>query len=895
MMLSRIFSLCRNLLRKSETESDLDAEVRSCIEMLVDVKTERGVDPIQARRQAMLEFGGAEQIKESVREVSMGHYLETIFQDLRYGLRLLVKSPALSLTAIITLALGIGANTAIFSVVNAVLLRPLPYPQSDRLLFAYASLLDLKIPRAELSDGEFISIRDQAHTLDHVSLYAPGTLTLTAAGQPERVASGIASSDLFPILGVQVSLGRGFTLDEEPSGKDTVAILSHSLWQRKFGSDPLIIGKSITLDERVCTIVGVLPKEFKSPLELQTNSHIDVWTPPGYSTAHPNFASHHLNLVGRLRDGFSLAQSQAEIDGLIAAVAQDHPAIYKSKTGFGIMLTPLDRQIAGDMRQALFVLSGAVLFVLLIACANVASLLLASNEGRQKEIAIRAALGAGRRRIVRQLMLESLLLGVVGGGLGLLLAKLGLSLLAALGSKTIPRLNEMRLDPLVLGFTFGLSLLTGLIFGLAPAWQFVKFDLFASLKTGWRTSGDVRHRLRDALVVTEVALSLLLLAGAGLLIRSFRNLQNVNTGVNPQGLLTMRLFPSEAGYRNSQTVASFYDNLTARIRTLPGVKDAAVATQVPIGGQDLITVMQIEGEPFDIGAGNLTDGRVVSPAYFRTMGVRLVRGRLLEEADQQQRENVAVINETLARAHWPNEDPIGHRIRLLDAPPDYAKTSFLKIVGVVSDVKNVSLSEEARQEVDVSLYQRDAAIGGMGFNRQMTVAVRTSVDPRSLTNAVRDEVWAIDRTIPIAEVQTMTEVLDSVTVQPRFNMVLLVIFASVALVLTVVGIYGVMNFVVTQRTQEIGIRMALGARPSQLLFQIVGTGMMLTVFGLAIGIGGALALTRMISGLLYKVGSSDPITFVLISALLSAVSLLACWIPARRAANTDPTIALRSE
>ena len=816
--------------------------------------------------------------------------MHTFLQDVRFGVRMLLKNPGFTLIAAITLALGIGANTAIFSVVNAVLLRPLPYPEPDRLVFIYNTRLKM------LMDAEFLRLRDEARSMERVSLYAPTTYTLTGMGEPERISSGNASRDFFTVLGAPMALGRTFRLEEEPQGQDNAVILSHEFWRRKFSANPGVIGQSLTLDGRGYTIVGVLPRGFKSPLELQIDKAVELWTPPGYYPPNP-CCSHGLNVVGRLREGRTLEQAQAETSAIIAGVMKDYPGGYPKDGSKQPLLKPLTAEIVGDLRPALWTLLAAVVFVLLIACANVANLQLGRGEMRVSEIAIRTALGASRSRVIRQLLVESLLLAVIGGGLGLLLASWGLDLLPTLGAEKIPRLHEVALDARVLGFTLASSLLTGIIFGLAPAFQAVKFDLHTSLKEGGRASASPkgRRRLRNALVVAEVALSLMLLAGAGLLIRSFWRLQQVDTGFMTERLLTMRLFPPESNYPDDLRVAAFYEELLQRVRSLPGVKDAAAASAVPIGGGNAGTVIQKEGGSSEPEFRSVDEFRIVSPSYFSTMGVRLLRGRFLEDSDHERARPVTVINETLARAYWPNEDPIGRRFRLLDAPPEYAKTVFLTVVGVVADAKNDGLTEAVANEAYVAMRQRTVAVAGMGFARQMSLAVRTSVEPMNLTNAIRRQVWTIDRSVPVTETRTMEQILATVTSQPRFNTILLGIFAAVALTLAGVGIYGVLSYSVTQRTREIGIRIALGARRGDVLRLVVGQGMLLALLGVAIGLAASFALTRLMTGLLYEVSATDPATFALIAVILTLVALAACYLPARRATKVDPMVALRCE
>lgn len=895
-MLKRLRLRVRALLHKAEMERELDEEVRFHLEKEIEQNLAQGMHAEEARFAALRSFGGVEQVKEESRDVRGVRFLEQLGQDLRYGARMLRKNPGFTLVAIITLSLGIGANTIIFSVVNSVLLRPLPYAAPEQLVFIYDSAPGFGIPKFGLMEAEFLRLRDEARSIEKVAFYTTTTLTLTGAGEPERIASGTASGDFFTALGTTMILGRTFRLEEEPRGKGNVVILSHGFWRRKFAADPNVIGQAITLDGRSHTIIGVLPPDFKSPPELQADRTVDLWLPPGYNLAGP-CCSHGASVIARLRGGQTFEQAQAETGTIIAGVMKDYPQGYPKDGSMQTIIKPLQQEIIGDLRQSLWVLFAAVVFVLLIACANIANLLLARSETRQKEIAIRAALGAGRARIIRQLLAESLLLGVSGGGIGLLLAWWGLKLLPALGSEKIPRLQEITLDARVLGFTLLMALLTSIVFGLVPACQAVKFNLQSALKEGGRSAAapKSRSRLRATLVIIEVALSLVLLVGAGLLIKSFWRLQQVDTGVKAEQLLTLRLFPPASTYHDDRQEAAFYENLLQRVRSLPGVREAAVTDGVPLGDRSGGTVMEVEGRPVEMDALNSAGWRVVSPDYFRTMGVRLLQGRFLEDTDQQQAMPVAVINETLARTHWPNEDPLGRRIRLLNRPPGEATTAFLTVVGVVADVKNSGLTEEAQQEVYVPLRQREAAVSGMGLEHQMSMAVRTSVEPLNLVNAIRQEIGGIDPSVPVASVRTMEQILATVTVQPRFNMILLGTFALLALVMASVGIYGVLSYSVTQRRHEIGIRIALGARQGDVLKLVVRQGMILALTGVVIGVASSFALTRLMAGLLFGVSVDDPLTFAAIAMLLTGVALVACYLPARRATKVDPMIALRHD
>jgi putative ABC transport system permease protein len=806
---------------------------------------------------------------------------------------MLLKYPGFTLAAVATLALGIGANTAIFSVVNTALLRPLPYPEPDRLVYFQNTLP--KMGKLGLFEGEYLRLRDRTNTMEGLALYATTTVTLAGGGEPERLSAGKASGSLFTTLGASMKLGRTFKLEEEPNGQNDVVILSHEFWRKRFASDPGVLGRSLGLDGRSHTIVGVLSEEFKSPPELQADQAIDLWTPYGYSPSSP-CCSHDSKVIGRLRAGRTFEQAVAETKTIIAGVAKEFPGAYPKDGSKQMSLKPLTAAIVGDLRGALWTLVAAVALVLLIACANVANLQLARGEARASEIAIRASLGAGRGRIVRQLLAESVLLAALGGGLGLLLAWWGVESLPRLGAARLPRLQALSLDRWALGFTFGMSLLTGVIFGLAPAFQAAKFDLSASLKEGGRSLTSLKgRRLRNSLVVMEVALARALLVGAGLLIKSFIRLRQVDPGFRVDHLLTMRLFPPESTYPDDLRVAALYETLLRRVKSLPGVTDAAAASDVPIGGGNGATVVQFEGAPSDVDMNRGAEFRVVSPDYFRAMGLRLLRGRFLEDLDQEQSTPVAVVNEALARAYWPDENPLGRRFRLLNAPPKYAKTVFLTVVGVVADAKNDGLTETAQKEAFVPMRQRAVAIDGMGYARQMTLVARASVDPLALTNAIRQEVWAVDPGIPIANVRTMEQILSNVTAQPRFNTILLGIFAAIAVALAVVGIYGVLSYSVTRRRREIGVRIALGAGRGDVLALVVKQGMKLTLLGAGLGLAISFALTRLVGSLLYEVSATDPMIFTLVPLLLLVVAFLACWIPARRAAKVDPMIALRYE
>jgi len=824
--------------------------------------------------------------------------MRTLQQNLRYGLRVLLKNPGFTSVAVLTLALGIGANAAIFSVINAVLLRQLPYRQSDRILTIWGSFPTSGLPKSGLSQLEFYRLRDESQVLKDVSAQISLIQVINLREGPERISTGVVTVDLFRLLGVEAQNGRVFASEDGQSDASNVVLLAHSTWRKRFNSDPNIVGQSLTMGNNNYTVVGVLPADFRSPGEIQANVVTEIWRPLRLNPAKLDRSNRGLNVFARLREGATMVQAQAELNNILGRVAKENPSTYPADGSFRSFLTPLKEEITGDVRTALLLVLLAVGLVLLIACANIANLLLVRGESRQKEIAIRAALGAKPRLVVVQLLMENLLLALIGGLGGLLLAYWGLNTIIAFSPGNIPRLLNAALDWQTLGYLLLVSLLTGLVFGTIPALQAIKVDLQSTLKEGGRAAvvSPGRNWLRKTLVIAEIGLATLLLVNAGLLMQSYQRLQRVDMGFNPSKLLTVRLSPSTTAYQTNQQVTNLYTQIIENVRRLPGVESVAVTDPLPIGGNNNDTLMQISGRPFDMSGKNLSiDFRTVSPSYFQTMGIELVGGRVFEDADQEGSRPVAIINETLARTHWPNEDPIGKQIRLLDAMPDQAKTPYLTIMGVVADAKNRALNADTRQEIFVPLSQHAATYGQIGLQQWFSLVVRTKVDPQTLTNSVRQEVAKVDPSVPIGNSRTMEEVMNAAYLQPRFNAVLLGIFAALALALSAIGIYGVIAYSVKQRTHEIGIRIALGASITDILKMVMGRGLALIVPGMVIGLVGAFAVTRLIKGLLFAVSATDPATFVLASCLLVVIALLACWIPARRAARVDPVIALRYE
>jgi putative ABC transport system permease protein len=820
------------------------------------------------------------------------------WRDLRYGVRMLLKKPGFTAMAVLTLALGIGANTAIFSVVNAVLLRPLPYEQPDRLVALYDALPALGYPRVGLSEAEFVRLRQENLSFAELAGWYWIPATLRVVSEPERVAAPLCTANFFRTLGVKVALGRDFNAEEELVGKNNVVVLSHAFWRRKFAGDQSVIGRTIDLDGDSVTVIGVLPASFKAPTELRADTRADMWRGFDLRPSNPRRGGQFMSVIGRLRPGATPAQAQAEHHANTRRDAGENPKWYPPDI-LGYLL-PLERAVAGDVRLALLVLLGAVAVVLLIACVNVANLLLVRGEDRQKEIAVRAALGASRGQIVRQLLMESLFLAALGGGIGLLLALWGVDALLAISPEDVPRLAETSLDLRVAGFALLISLLTAILFGLTPALRAVKFDLHTTLKEGGRSgAANSRSRLRRSLVVVETALAVVLLVAAGLLIRSVRELQRVDMGFRPDHLLTMRLTPPGSAYRDTQQIAGLYERLLARIIALPGVVSAAVTDPLPPNGLGNATVVEFEGRQFDMTPLEhlSVDFRTVSVGYFQTMGMRLMRGRLFTGADQEGVTPVAVVNETFARNHWPGEDPVGKRFRYLNTTPDRATTPYLTIVGVVADAKNRALADAAWQEAFIPLAQHAATYGGVrrGLRQDFNLVVRTTADPSSLAIAAQREARETEREFIVSQVTTMGEILTRAVTQPRFNMILFGGFALLALALGAVGIYGVIAYTVAQRTHEIGVRMALGAQARDVLKLVVAEGMALATSGVGAGLLASLALTRLMKTLLFGVSATDPLTFGSIALLLTVVALLACYIPARRAAKVDPMVALRVE
>ena len=798
--------------------------------------------------------------------------MESLFQDLRYGARLLLKKPGFTFVAVMTLALGIGANTAIFSVVNGVLLKPLPYPEPQRLVTL----------RSNQSVPDLDDIKAQSQTVEYFGGVVVQALDYTGEAEPIQVQAGLCNADLFDLLGARPLLGRVISPAEDARGGERVVVLSYAFWQRHFGGEASVLGKSMPLSGNSYTVIGVLPADFHMPRE-----QADLWA--SVRVANPVAAQfrgvHFLRTYLRLKAGATINDAQAEMAAIDQRLAEAYPEENKDRHR---VLIPLHEYLVGDIRLPLLILFGAVGFVLLIACTNFANLLLARAASRQREMVIRAALGARRWRLIRQMVVESVLLAVMGGAFGTVLAMWGVDLLVALRPANLPRLAAIGIDGRVLIFTLSLSLLTGIVFGLMPAWSAAKANVSEALKEGSRasTASFARHRLRSALVVVEIALALVLLVGAGLLIRSFALLRAVDPGFQPEGVLTMRIELPEARYKEVEKQRQFRLRLLEGLNAQPGAQ-AALISELPMTDYRLTHNFAIEGRPpVAVGSEPDVETRSISRTYFQTMKIPLLAGRDFTPQDNENVPMVAVVNESFARQYFPDENPVGARIQWARGSRD----QWMTIIGVTGDVRHASLAEAAEPTVFTLYEQQDEQ-----WKRWMFVVIRSQDEPARLARLVQEQVWAIDKQLPVTSIQSTSEVVVASVSSQRFNLVLLSLFAAVALGLAAIGIYGVMSYTVTQRTHEIGVRMALGASAADVLRMVVRQGMTLAATGVAIGLGAAFALTRLMTSLLFGTSATDPLTFVAISLVLAGVALGACFVPARRATRVDPMVALRYE
>jgi putative ABC transport system permease protein len=806
----------------------------------------------------------------------------TLIQDLRYGVRMLWKSPGFTIVAVLTLALGIGANTAIFSVVNGVLLRPLPFRDPSRLvLIAEKS----SFPIISTSYENYLDWRDQSHSFESMEATRAGSITLTGAGEPERLNVRMATAGLFSMLGINAQMGRIFLAEEDRAGGTPVALLSYGLWQRRFGGSADIIGKTINLDLQPYTVVGILPSGF------QVLQPADVYLPfTPWAKTLPDDRNWHPGIVplARLKQGVSKEQARSEMVGITKRLEQQYPDY---NTGTSADVVALQDEIVQNSRPALLLLLGAVSFVLLIACANVANLLLARAASRGREVAIRTAMGASRGRVIRQLLTESVLLSLAGGLFGVIVAWAAIGLLPKIAGDSIPQGAPIGLDPWVLAFTAVVSLLTGLLFGIVPALRTAKLDLRETLNEGSRgsTAGPGQHVLRGALVAMEIALAMLLLVGSGLLLRSFSRLQEVPPGFQPDHLLVADIPLSPTAYAKPQDRYQFFDRLVERAKSLPGVRSAAAASFLPVSGGGSIIHFNITGRPPKSPHEFVAAGyRTITPNYLETLGVPLLQGRFFGRADNEKSPAVVIINATMAHTFFPNENPLGKRLQLGALPEQEVPT--MEIVGVVGDV-HFGLGTDPQAEMYLPYRQADLLLPVF----QLSVVLRTAGDPALQTAALRSALAEIDPNQPLVKVRTMEENMATTVAQPRFRTWLIGILAMLALVLAAVGVYGVMSYTVTQRTSEIGVRVALGAQPKDVFRIIVGQGLRLALFGVGVGLAAALVLTRLLQSFLFGISAYDPVTFIAVSLLLTLVAVAASYFPARRATRVDPMIALRYE
>jgi putative ABC transport system permease protein len=880
-------------------DADVDDELRFHLDMRQRDYEARGLPPAEARRAARERFGDPARVEQQLRTHDHGRerrkhrreVMSDVLRDLRYALRGLRRAPGFTLVAALTLALGIGATTAIFSVVNAVILRPLPYPAADRVVMVWMDNRSQNIHEDIHSYPNFADLRAQSRAFGRLAAYRPSGYNLTGgcvegatgggACEPQRVTAVLSTADLFDVLGVAPLLGRHYVADEETEGKDAVAVISHRLWTTQFGGAPGVVGRTVRLNGRERTVIGVMPKGFAFP-----SADTDVWVPlAAPAQARAARGSYWLYIVGRLAPGATLDRARSDLGTIWTRLVREYPASFQD---YGLNLVPLPEQIVGkSLRTALWVMLGAVGAVLLIGCANVANLLLSRAAARSREVSVRLALGAGRRRLVRQLLTESVALAALGGVLGVALASAGLRVLTRLAPADIPRLDEVRVDGPVLGVALAVVVGVGLLFGLAPALQSSRPDLAGTLREGGRggTGGRRGNRTRHLLVGAQVALVLVLLSAAGLLTRSFVELQRVSLGFRPDHLLTMRVSLPAAKYQQDAQRLAFWDGLVGLLRAVPGVQSVGATSSIFLSQTPNSGTFTVEGRaprPEEQGLETPTDA--VTPDYFRVMGVPLVRGRAFTAQDGPNAAPVAIVNANFARRFWPNVDPVGRRFKF-GGPQSQAP--WMTVVGVVADMRRTGFDAPVRYETFLPLAQ-----SGDGA---LTLVVRTAGEPAAVSSAARAAVRSVDPDQAVFEMRTMDQLLGEQTAQRRFSMTLLGTFAALALLLGVVGVYGVTSYVVAQRSREVGLRVALGAPPAQLVRMVVRQGMTVAAVGIGLGLAGALGVARLMTRLLYQVSPADAATLVGATAVLALATLLANWIPARRAARVDPLVALRSD
>jgi predicted permease len=896
-MFSDVIFRLKSLFRRNKVESELADELRAHIEREIEKHMKLGMSREEAHRRTRLLFGGIDKVNEECREARGVYLLETLLQDLRYAARTLLKNPGFTIVIVLTLALGIGASTAVFSIVNSVLLKPLPYPASQQIVFPWRLAphgLQLGYDEIPWGRPEFLLLAKESKAFQFLGAFKSDSFNLTGSGEPIRLNGVDASAGFFPALGVEPILGRVFNAQEDTSGSEHVVVLSYSLWREQFGGNPAIVGRSIELNASAYTVVGVMPASFSFPHAEEMpggftfERDVRLWVPLALPlVAHiPNEPS-ELAIVGRMANGISVSQAQAEMN-LMTKRMEDLSGSKLAAGWYDSRVTPLQRQVTGDTRRPLLLIFSAVGIVLLIACSNIASLVLARSLGRSREFTLRAALGAGRLRVARQLLTESLLPSVIGGAVGVGFAEAAIHFVKIFGPANLPRLQEAAIDFRVLAFATGCSILTGILFGVAPAIGMSRINLAESLNQGGqRLSGSAASSgIRKTLLVCEIALAFVLVIVAGLLAQSFYRLLSVDAGFRADRVLTFELSLPDLKYPDQQHIAALYQRAIRSLQSQPGIESAAIVETLPIGGATESTGIRIpDWTPPNSGVRRYANYTVASPGFFATVGAPILRGREFLESDAANSMPVTVINDAMAKKFWPGQDPVGKQVG-----PGSPLYPLATIVGIAADVKHLSLREEPGPEMYVPYTQKV-----WPSLSTMEVVLRTRLDVASAVTSARDAIHSVDADLPIANVRPLASLVDDSVAQPKFSMLLLAAFGGFALILACIGIYGVISYSVAQRTREIGVRVALGASRTNIFGMIVGQGARLAGFGIAIGIAAALGVTRMMSSFLYEVRPADPATFAIVCVILLSVAALACYLPARRATRVDPLVALRHD